>query len=154
MVVQGPDNAVSTDLRDKALETGFTLIEMLITVAVISLLTSIALPTYRNYVIRSQLTPAYSQLSSFATDLQQYYQDNRTYVGYTSCVSGAIGNFKYDCTLTASTYLLTATGSGSSVNGFVFTLDQLNQQKTPNVGDASWHTSTNCWVRTPAGDCK
>ncbi len=69
-------------------EQGFTLIELMITVAIVAILLSIALPSYRDYVLRGQLTEGITQLTDMRIKLEQYYQDNRTYVG--ACQAGTL----------------------------------------------------------------
>jgi len=139
---------------------GFTLIELLITVMVLAILSAIALPSYRDYVTRGQLAEAYGALGSMSTQLEQFYQDNRTYVG--ACVAGTVaplpGNLKYftpTCpTLTATTYVVQMAGNaGSNVAGFTFTIDQ-NGNKVTAAVPASWALpATNCWVRARGGQC-
>ena len=53
---------------------GFTLIEVMITVAVIAILAAVALPNYVEYVTRSRLVEAKTNLSDMRTRLEQYYK--------------------------------------------------------------------------------
>lgn len=55
----------------KQLQKGFTLIELMIVVAIIGILASIALPAYQNYIAKSQVTAAYSELASIKTAIEQ-----------------------------------------------------------------------------------
>ena len=59
---------------------GFTLIELMITVAIVAILAAIAYPNYRNYVIRGQLVDATQGLSAVRANMERYYQDNRSYL--------------------------------------------------------------------------
>src|SRR5450631_4724882 len=68
---------------------GFTLIELMIVVAIVAILTTIAYPNYRDYVIRGQLVDATQGLSALRANLERYFQDNRTYA--------AIGPFTPPC---------------------------------------------------------
>mgnify|MGYP000170715554 CR=1 FL=1 len=58
---------------------GFTLIELLIVVAVIALLTMIALPNYEKYVIRTKRSVGAAELLKLASRQEQYFIDNKTY---------------------------------------------------------------------------
>ena len=58
---------------------GFTLIELMITVAIIAILARLAWPSYQNYVTRTKLTQAFNQLSAYSLTMQQVYQDTRSY---------------------------------------------------------------------------
>lgn len=61
--------------------SGFTLIELMITVAIIGILTSIALPSYQAHVTKTQRTDAQGALSSFSVAMERYFAANNTYVG-------------------------------------------------------------------------
>ena len=138
---------------------GFTLIEVMITVAVIAILAAVALPNYIEYVTRSKLVEAKTNLSDMRTRLEQYFLDNRTYPG--SCADYAAGaapagqiykpasvkNFAITCAGLPAGYTVSASGLG-----FTFTIDQANARKT-TVVPAGWTTSTVCWVSRKNGDC-
>ena len=137
-------------------EHGFTLIEVMITVAIIAILAAVALPSYTQYLLRSKITEAASSLSDMRLKMERFFQDNRTYVGAcqlnTVAPPPASPNFTYACAaLSASTYQVTATGTGSML-GFVFYIDQNNTQKTTGV-PAGWATSPSCWVLRKDGSC-
>ena len=68
---------------------GFTLIELMIVVAIIGILAAVALPAYNDYVRRGKIANATSVLSMMRVQMEQYFQDNRTYVG--ACVAAASG---------------------------------------------------------------
>ena len=71
---------------------GFTLIEVMITVAVIAILAAVALPSYIEYVTRSRLVEAKTNLSDMRTRLEQYFLDNRAYPsGPGDCLPYAAG---------------------------------------------------------------
>ena len=67
---------------------GFTLIEVLITVAIVAILAAVALPSYTDYVTRSKLVEATSSLTDMRVRLDQYFLDSRQYPeqGYRSCL--------------------------------------------------------------------
>jgi type IV pilus assembly protein PilE len=140
---------------------GFTLIELMVTVAILAILAAIALPSYSDYVLRGRLVEAMSTLAGHRVKMEQFYQDNRTYVG--ACVAGTIAatpaatqNFTYACNIPdAQTYTVSATGQGS-LSGFVYTIDQSNNQATTVSGGAAsagYSSSTTCWVRKKPNQC-
>ena len=62
-----------------ASQGGFTLIEVMIVVAIVAILAAVALPAYGDYVRRGQLPEAFSGMADLRVKLEQYYQDNRSY---------------------------------------------------------------------------
>jgi len=138
--------------------SGFTLIELMIVIAVIGILAAIALANYSEYVLRSKVSEAVSTLSQMSTKLEQYFQDNRSYVN--SCVAGTVAplpaatnNFTFSCpTRTDITYTVRATGI-NQMAGFVYEISPDNVKKTVAVG-AGWAGSGNdCWVLNKGGGC-
>ena len=141
-------------------ETGFTLIEIMIAIAIVGILTAIALPQYNDYVRRSKIIDATSGMNDFRTRMEQYFQDNRTYLNGGAC---GVGNpvdtsFQIACTgASANGYTLTATGlSSKGMNSFVYTMvvsaTGLVRDTTGVV--AGWTLpSTDCWAVRKNGDC-
>lgn len=139
-----------------ATQKGFTLLELMIVVAVIGILASIALPAYTGYIEKGKIAEATSNLADLRIKMEQCFQDNRDYTN-TACdafcapTSGAV-NFTYDCNpaRTATTYTLRARGvAAEGMTGFVYTVDQANAKTTSYAGGA---TITGCWA-TKAGGC-
>jgi len=140
-----------TKISRRTTDTGFTLIELMIVVAIIAILASIALPMYRDYVIRSAIPEATSGLASLRTQLEVFFDNNRTYVGF-NCAQNSGSNFTFACsTQSAAAYTITATGTGRMA-GFQYTLDEANARATPSAGNG-WSANNNCWVVRKDGSC-
>ena len=138
--------------------SGFTLIEVMITVAIIGILAAIAIPSYRDYVLRGQLVDAQNALSALRANMERHFQDNRDYqsIGTTfisPCAAPpAAGSFTISCpaaTLTATTFVAQAVGSGPT-NGFTFTVDQQNTRATTAAG-SGWTRCTTGWTTKRSG---
>ncbi len=120
-------------------KSGFTLIELMIAVAIVAILTAVALPSYRDYMTRGKLTEATVSLGSLRVRMEQYFQDNRTYIGG-PCTPGTgsdIKYFTYACAAgepTATTYKIQATGvTGQGMGGFTLSINQDNVKSTDAV---------------------
>ena len=126
---------------------GFTLIELMIVVVIIAILAAIALPAYRDYVLRGQLTDARSQLSIWAARMEQFYQDNRNYGTSGGACGATVQNtqyFTYGCANTGQAFTLTATGTGSTA-GFTYTINQTSARSS-TVSAAWGGSSYACWI--------
>lgn len=128
---------------------GFTLIELMVVVAIIGILATIALPAYTDYVKRGKAAEATSTLANLRVQIEQYYQDNRTYVGF-AC-NPTQKYFTYSCTTqTATAYTLNAAGKSSEEMGsFEFTLNQANARTSKFDGT----TGATCWLTSKGGSC-
>lgn len=145
---------------------GFTLIEVLITVAIVAIIAAVALPSYSEYVMRSKIVEATSGLSDMRVRLEQYFLDLRQYPG--SCIAAASGPapagkiylpsgtkyFTVTCALTANTFTVTATGTASGgMSGFVYTIDEANNRRTTGLPSGWTGTGNACWVTKKSGEC-
>jgi prepilin-type N-terminal cleavage/methylation domain-containing protein len=138
--------------------SGFTLIELMIVVAIVGILSAIAVPLYTDYITRSYLVEAQTGLAGFRVNMEQFYQDNRTYsgAGLGGCGAAAPGQavyFNFACASAGQTYLATATGVNARVVGFTYTIDQSNNRVTV-AAPAGWTSATmnTCWI-TRKGSC-
>jgi type IV pilus assembly protein PilE len=140
-------------------QQGFTLIELMVAVAVVAILAAVGYPAYTDYIRRGQLPEAFGQLSDYRVKMEQYFQDYRNYgtggPGST-CADGANAPswanftppgakfFTYSCVITASGYTLTATGASGKAVGHQYSVTEANQQKTTQFKGQTVDKS--CWL--------
>jgi len=125
----------------------FTLIELVIAIAIVGLLAAIAIPAYQNDMMKSRRSDGQVALMSMAAQMERYYTMNNSYAGASTPDALGIPSTSpsgyYDLSvsaLTASTYTLSATPTGAQANDTCGTLTLTNLNvKGPTV------TGTNCW---------
>ncbi|MHB8473209.1 MAG: type IV pilin protein [Gammaproteobacteria bacterium] len=157
-------------MRNRNLQ-GFTLIELMIAVAIVGILAAIAYPSYQNSVTKSRRAEGKSLLLDAAAREERYFAQYNNYtadvipsaspcapvlagtvitgntcgLNYTSA-SSANGYYTLTAVATPTTYTLTATALGTQLandkNCKTFSLDNLGVKSSTNSGDAA---STECW---------
>lgn len=137
----------SIDFRSK--QGAFTLIEMMITVAIVAILAAIALPAYNSYIIKSEIRTAQSDLLALSLNFENRYQRTLSYptidpnTGLTGTFPSwkpAAKNFTYSVTDNdASKYTLKATGTGRQ-NGCNITIKHTNERALSGCqyADGDW----------------
>ena len=138
---------------------GFTLIEIMVTVAILAILASIAVPSYTEYILRGRIPEATGALAESRVKMEQWFQDHRSYhraPNDNTCgpqLPVGLKNFDIACVAPdRNTYTLTATGKvGGSMANFAFTIDQAGNRKTPHTKWSS--TSVDCWVSKKGDTC-
>ena len=74
----------------KAVQKGFTLIELMIVVAIIGILAAIAIPAYQNYTIRAQVTEGLNLADGWKTSVGEFYAQNGTFPAGSSTAGSAM----------------------------------------------------------------
>jgi type IV pilus assembly protein PilE len=123
-------------------EYGFTLIELMITVAILGILSAIAVPAYQEYTTKSKRADAKVTLMQQAQKLERFFSTNNTYVAGTVTTTSEHGYWQVVPTLATTTYSLTASpaGSHSDAKCATFTLTQTGAQTYTGTG-----TTKDCW---------
>lgn len=163
MIHFSPEGLDSLVRFKQARQRGFTLIELMIVVAIVAILAAVALPSYRDYILRGQLVDATSLLAAGRANMERYFQDNRTYASagtFNPPCAAAIpvaqrtqGNFVLSCAAPgANAYLLTATGSGP-VSAFTYTVTEQDARTTTITSGPSGWVGGNCWVVKKGSVC-
>jgi len=146
-------------------QSGFTLIELMVTIAIVAILASVALPSYTQYLLRGKLLEGKTNLMAMRTKMELYFQDNRSWdpappapkpcvVGSGAPLPTGLKYFTITCpTLTATTYVIQVDGSGADLAGLTMTIDQANVRRTVSVPSGWTMPSTPCWVSKKSGEC-
>lgn len=135
----------------RLVQSGFTLMELMVTFAIIAILSTIAFPAYTDYVKQGKVAEATSTLADLRIRTEQYFQDTRTYVD-APCLpaAGTTKYFNYACDRTATTYTITATGlTNHSLDNFEYTIDQNNNKTSKYEGSVG----LTCWITKKSGSC-
>jgi type IV pilus assembly protein PilE len=149
----------SSSCRQRSL--GFTLLEVMITVVIVSILAMVALPSYEYFITRSRIVEATTALGDMRSQMEKYFMDNRTYrtPGGKCGIDAAVttyntvpsNKFALGCNAPDDvSYEIKATGGGV-MNSFEYTI---NQQNVKATNGTKWgKTSTSCWVTRSDGNC-
>jgi type IV pilus assembly protein PilE len=138
---------------------GFTLIELMIVVAIVGVLSMIAYPSYRDYVTRGSLTDAAAGLTQARADMEAYFQNFRTYAasGGASppCATAQLsGKFTIQCPVApaATSYKLTATSTDSNLSTFRYSVTQADVRAT-ETAPTGWNTCPTKWLMRKGDKC-
>lgn len=132
--------AIARHTRNLRHSRGFTLIEVMVVVAIVGILAAVAIPNYTDYVLRASLSDATSALSDARVRMEQFYADNRTYAGGGTggCGVTLANTDKFTLTCAPANagqgFTVTATGSGGNTNGFAYTINNQNIRTTTSWG--------------------
>ncbi len=152
----------------KSIAKGFTLIELMITVAIIAIIAAIAYPSYLDQVKSSRRGDAQGVLTSFALAMERFYTNNNTYLGAAGTQaapanSGAPRIFAseapldgatkyYNLTIkagaTQSTYTLVATPKGVQAGDGIMELDSTGAKRWDRDNSGGFSASEACWSKS------
>lgn len=114
-------------------EEGFSLVELMISVAIMGILASIAYPAYNRYVIESRRVDAQRAMVEYMQSLERHFTANGSYANGAVCGGTAPANpamYTLGCVLNAGVATITATANGGQATDGDLTLNSTGA-KTP-----------------------
>lgn len=130
----------------KARQRGFTLMELMITVAIVGILAAVAYPAYTSHIIKSNRTAAKAQMMDIANREQQYLLANRSYAEKTTATDPAFTTLSYTMPTELQTryeYVVATTSTPAPAYTIMFTA------KGPQLSDGPL-TLTSSGVKSPS----
>jgi type IV pilus assembly protein PilE len=139
-------------------DAGFSLVELMVALAIAAIIGAVALPSYRDHMMRTRIPEATSGLLLTAMRLEQFYQDRRSYLDGNGCGADLPRSefFEFSCQPApdGQSFLLLATGVASGVMaGFTYTLDQQGNAQTSMLPAAWGDAPVACWINRRGASC-
>jgi len=125
----------------KNMQKGFTLIELMIVVAIIAILAAIAIPAYQDYLVRTQVSEGAVLADGAKTAVAEFYSNTGRYPEANSSAGLAKAESisgQYVDTVTVAKGLITATYKGKKANNALADSSLLMSPVT-NAGSIEWH---------------
>ena len=111
---------------------GFTLVELMITVAIVGILTAIAYPVYAASILKGKRAQGRTALVEFLQQQERYMTQRNTYLAFTSAINGTV--ISSNPTSAATTFKLYA-GDNSSNPAYILSAERCTAAATPTIAE-------------------
>jgi type IV pilus assembly protein PilA len=125
----------------KKMQKGFTLIELMIVVAIIAILAAIAIPAYQDYLVRTQVSEGAVLADGAKTAIGEFYSNTGRFPGNNGSAGLATNSSiagQYVDTLTVTSGIITATYKGAKANSALAS-SSLEMSAITHAGSVEWH---------------
>jgi len=156
LAVRRKHEYMNTNKEMRTPSSGFTLIELMVVVAIIGILAAIAIPAYQDSTMRANRSDAQITLSRLATLQERYYFRTNQYTGdFSDLLSGLANNttsitsdegfYTIALTATASSWSMTATATGTQADDTECATLTLNNLGGKTSADDDGAATSECW---------
>ena len=133
------------NIKELKHQTGFTLIELMVVVIIVAVLAAIAVPSYRQFMVRNAESQAQARMQQLEIELNRWRASALTYKGFKPKKLAADGTPTYTYDATDNKTIYVPKGSDSSNYSYLITLVDGSTGNTLAPANATFSTAGNAW---------
>ena len=143
--------------NQKPTQFGFSLVELLISIGIVGILASVAIPSYISFTTNRDVSNALANLMNLSTRMEKELMDNKQYAssengGYTCNIPASnTEDYTFSCTASDDKHYTWTATSGN--NDYVYSINESGDKTTSSYKGSTPSDATNCWKISDAGGC-